>query len=81
MSSGCLSISRGYVKDVLSVLDHQYLNELPMFETVNPTAENIAKYIYYAIKKSMVFDGERVALTSVRVWESSHSAVRYSEGA
>ena len=72
---------RQKIQDVLGELDHQYLNELPMFKehNINPTAENIAKYIYSAIKSSKVFDGERAVLKSVRVWESAHSAVRYSE--
>jgi 6-pyruvoyltetrahydropterin/6-carboxytetrahydropterin synthase len=31
-------------KEVVKRLDHQYLNEIPPFDELNPTAENIAKY-------------------------------------
>ncbi|HIE12694.1 MAG TPA: 6-carboxytetrahydropterin synthase QueD [Desulfotomaculum sp.] len=38
------------VRDVVGELDHQYLNELPFFRTgAEPTAENIARYIYTAV--------------------------------
>ena len=27
-------------------MDHQFLNEIPPFDVLNPSAENIAKYFY-----------------------------------
>jgi len=30
----------------LSILDHRHLNEIPPFDTINPTAENIAAYLF-----------------------------------
>jgi 6-pyruvoyl-tetrahydropterin synthase len=30
-------------------LDHRYLNDIPPFDTVNPTAENIAQYFYQSV--------------------------------
>src|SRR5574340_1742386 len=34
------------IQGVIQSLDHNYLNNLPSFATVNPSAENIAKYFY-----------------------------------
>jgi len=34
------------LREVCERMDHAYLNDLPAFETVNPSAENVAKYIY-----------------------------------
>ena len=34
------------VHSVLDRLDHQWLNEFPPFDVLNPSAENMAKYIY-----------------------------------
>ena len=34
------------VHGVLDRLDHQWLNEFPPFDVLNPSAENMAKYIY-----------------------------------
>ena len=31
---------------MLDRLDHQWLNEFPPFDVINPSAENMAKYIY-----------------------------------
>jgi 6-pyruvoyltetrahydropterin/6-carboxytetrahydropterin synthase len=36
-------------KAIVKRLDHQYLNEIPPFDILNPTAENIAKYFYQAV--------------------------------
>lgn len=32
-------------KMIHDVFDHQYINEIPPFDTINPTAENMAYYI------------------------------------
>ena len=40
---------------VLDELDHRYLNELPIFSTKNPTAENLAKYVFEQLSKSEIF--------------------------
>ena len=34
------------IQDVIRSLDHTYLNECPPFDVLNPSAENIARYIY-----------------------------------
>src|SRR5436305_9086359 len=31
---------------VLDRIDHQWLNEFPPFDAINPSAENMARYIY-----------------------------------
>ena len=58
---------------LLDKLDHKYLNNIPYFKKVNPTSENIAKYLYVALKKKIL------ALYSVTVWESDNSAATYYE--
>lgn len=69
------------LKGTLAPMDHQYLNDLPPFRRVNPTAENIAKYLYETLAPHPLFTGRTVRLSSVRVWESPHSSVRYSGAA
>jgi 6-pyruvoyltetrahydropterin/6-carboxytetrahydropterin synthase len=41
------------VKEVLAGLDHFNLNELPAFREVNPTSENIAKFLYEEISRKL----------------------------
>jgi len=56
---------------ILEGLDHTHLNNIPYFRKVNPTSENIAKYIY----DKMRAQGVRIA--SVTVWESHNSSATY----
>jgi 6-pyruvoyltetrahydropterin/6-carboxytetrahydropterin synthase len=66
------------VNQVIGRLDHIYLNELEPFCTQNPTAENIARYIFSELKLKPAFQGE-IFIRAVKVWESPKSAVTYSE--
>lgn len=66
------------VKNVIDTLDHRYLNELQPFDITNPTAENIAKYIYEQLINRSTFIETTVRVQFVKVWESTHSAVAYS---
>ncbi len=34
------------IQAVIRLLDHQFMNEVPPFDEINPSAENIAKYFY-----------------------------------
>ena len=34
------------IREVMGRLDHQFMNDLEPFKTVNPSAENVAKYFY-----------------------------------
>ena len=34
------------LRDVLTVLDHRHLNEVPPFDDCNPSSENIALFIF-----------------------------------
>ena len=69
------------LKDVAATLDHQWLNELPVFAGKNPTAENIAQYVFQSLGAHEIFRQGKVRLAEVLVWESAHSAVRYFEEA
>jgi 6-pyruvoyltetrahydropterin/6-carboxytetrahydropterin synthase len=61
---------------VLDELDHKYLNELPAFQTVSPSAENIAAYVFRSLKV-VVFD--RARLAAVSVWETPTQVAVYRE--
>ncbi|VBB07915.1 queuosine qued: queuosine biosynthesis protein qued [Lucifera butyrica] len=67
------------VAKVIATLDHYYLNELAAFQTICPTAENIACHIYKKLVKSASLPAA-VTVSYVKVWESPYSAVSYREG-
>ena len=59
---------------VIGRLDHQFLNEIEPFEVQNPTAENLAVYIFDSIKDKLP---EGVQVAAVEVTESNGYAVTY----
>ncbi len=67
------------VNQMIDRLDHYYLNEIEAFKIMNPTAENIAKYIYDELEKSKLLSEDN-RVKSIKVWESPKSAVTYSRG-
>jgi 6-pyruvoyltetrahydropterin/6-carboxytetrahydropterin synthase len=62
------------VHNVLDGLDHKNLNDLPYFKKVNPTSENIAKYIYDKISSQLSAFSSQLKIT---VWESDTSQATY----
>ena len=66
-------IAKEALKGVIDELDHSYLNELAPFKVMNPTSENIAKFIFNGIKKKI---GD---IYSIAVWENDRSCAVYSE--
>jgi len=63
------------LKDVLSRFDHVCLNDVPPFDKINPSSENIARTIYEALRPSLA--NEPVTLKCVRVWESPDAWATY----
>jgi len=64
-------IVKDELKAILERLDHKYLNDIAYFKKINPTSENIAKYIYDCLK------AKTPGLKSVTVWESENSSATY----
>lgn len=63
-------------REVVDVMDHRYLNaEVPPFDRVVPTAENIAKDIWRRIQPH--FDSAHVRLHEVRLFETENLYVEY----
>lgn len=56
---------------VLDNFDHKYLNDLDCFRKVNPTSENIARYIYDSLKNRIA------GIHCVTVWESDNASATY----
>ncbi len=64
-------------RELAKTLDHRYLNDIPPFDTVNPTAENIAQYFYQNLSKTLNIDTAKIS--GVTLWETDRACVRYSE--
>jgi 6-pyruvoyltetrahydropterin/6-carboxytetrahydropterin synthase len=65
------------IQGVIRSLDHKYLNELKPFDALNPSAENIARYIYDETAKQLLKAVNGAGVTSVTVWETETAAATY----
>jgi len=66
--------------EVIAPLDHSFLNDLPAFAEVNPTAEAIARHIHSGVS-ARIGDSpqQRVRVARVTVYESETSYTSYRE--
>jgi 6-pyruvoyltetrahydropterin/6-carboxytetrahydropterin synthase len=63
------------VAEIMSDLDHRFLNEMECFHDGNPSSENIAKYISDALQDKLREPGVR--LSRVTAWESEDACATY----
>jgi 6-pyruvoyltetrahydropterin/6-carboxytetrahydropterin synthase len=67
-------------EQVVTVYDHRFLNhEVPPFDRVVPTAENIAKDIWSRLEPHVSGNGRR--LHGIRLWETPDLYVDFSDDA
>ena len=62
-------------QEVISTLDHSVLNEIFPFTEINPSSENIAKWLYDSIEKKIA--RSNVNISTVTVWESETASATY----
>ena len=68
-------IVKGWIDELFEALDHKYLNEHPYFMNLNPSAENLARFIHDKInEKAQV---KNIGVSSVTVWESESARATY----
>ncbi len=60
---------------VLKELDHRFLNDLPMFQTDNPSSELIARWIFERLSEHL--DQGPVRVARVTTWESEEACATY----
>jgi len=70
-------ILKEILEQVLSKLDHKYLNEIDYFKKVNPSSENAALYIFKQLEKKL--KGYKVKVKKVVVWENEKQCASYFE--
>jgi 6-pyruvoyltetrahydropterin/6-carboxytetrahydropterin synthase len=70
------TVLKSYLAEVISRFDHTNLNDIPPFDKLNPSSENIASTVYKELKSRLA--GDKVSLTVVEVWESPQTGVSYS---
>jgi 6-pyruvoyltetrahydropterin/6-carboxytetrahydropterin synthase len=65
-----------YLAEIIARFDHTSLNDVPPFDQINPSAENIARTIYDELKLKL--SGEPVTISAVEAWETPQQGVVYT---
>jgi 6-pyruvoyltetrahydropterin/6-carboxytetrahydropterin synthase len=66
---------KAHLDKIMSYLDHKFLNDTTPFNDINPTAENIAAYIFKELQKNETVSAK---VCEVEVWESDTSSATVS---
>jgi 6-pyruvoyltetrahydropterin/6-carboxytetrahydropterin synthase len=64
-------------KKTLELLDHKYLNEVPPFNNISPSSENIAQFLFKEL--GAVFNDDNVKVERINVWETDNACASYIE--
>ena len=69
---------KSMLKEVLEIFDHKMINDVPPFDDLNPTAENITRFIFEQMADKLGDQtGSGVRITKVTVWESDTASATY----
>ena len=72
--------ARKWLTEIIEELDHKYLNDLPQFKDINPTSENISKYIFVSLRDKLRAEQvSDVSVANITIWENERSAASYEE--
>jgi 6-pyruvoyltetrahydropterin/6-carboxytetrahydropterin synthase len=65
------------MRGIINGLDHQFMNDLDAFRTINPSAENLAKYFYDEVKRQLKELPPGAGITEIVVWETDTTRAQY----
>ncbi len=68
---------KSFMGEILDRIDHQFLNEIPPFDVVNPSAENIAEYFYQQLNGKLAEIPVPVRIREVKIWETEIQSATY----
>ena len=68
-------IIKAILKGILDKFDHAYLNEVACLDGLNPTSENLARYIFELMEKELL--NQPASVYEVEICESEKSSVVY----
>ncbi len=67
------------IQGVVDQLDHHFINDIPPYNEINPTAENMAYQIYQTLRQQLAGQNQNVKLKYVQIWETPTASATYSE--
>ncbi len=66
---------RDAMRAVLGRFDHKLLNDVPPFDTLNPTVEHLARYV--AEEVAAQIDDPRARVIACEIWETARNCATY----
>jgi len=69
---------KAIIRRETDALDHQYLNDLEPFRELNPSAENLARFLFEKVRDQLTATQGAVVIRSVTVFETDFTAAVYT---
>ncbi|MCS7229595.1 MAG: 6-carboxytetrahydropterin synthase QueD [Candidatus Kryptonium sp.] len=66
------------LNEIVDKLDHYHLNDIPPFDKIQPTAENLAKFFYDELKVKLG-KYNNLEIDLVEIWETEKYTAIYQE--
>ncbi len=66
---------KAHLADIMTTLDHKFLNDLEYFKGGNPSSENVARYIADSLQKKI--EGSAIKVVRVTAWESDNACATF----
>ena len=66
------------LREVIGTLDHTFLNDLAPFDTVNPSAENLAKFFHEQTAAQIEQTPHAPRIKQITVWETDETSATYT---
>ena len=63
--------------EIIDRLDHRFLNDVPPFDVLNPSAEHMARYFSEEMGKALSASTSRVGVAEVKLWETDTASATY----
>lgn len=69
------------LRAIIERLDHTFLNDVPPFDRLNPSAENMARYFYDEMTQGLAAAPREnsVRIAEVKIWETDTATATYRE--
>ena len=64
------------LRAIIEKLDHQFLNDVPPFDKLNPSAENMARYFHEEMAQGLA-GGNTIRVAEVKIWETDTATATY----
>ncbi|HRZ28012.1 MAG TPA: 6-carboxytetrahydropterin synthase QueD [Spirochaetota bacterium] len=64
---------KAMLKKILGALDHKNINDVEPFTGINPSSENLSKYVAEKAAEELAGTNKKITVKSVTVWESDTS--------